>query len=219
VLIMAITILPNIGQRLGQTRDPIRINFQTINTGFSVNHVTLDLADPDSGKHKSVVFPAVAPAVPAHAAGEIGLYPSLLNGINQLYVQRQAVADAPIPVTVLGQSPIPFVPGHLTTGYCYLPCGLLVKWGRYYQAAPVAGLPVVITFPVAPAFPNFPAFTEVYQILTQPLNIAALYSFVEDGALAPRGIDPTFFSINWQGAYIPPVGTMINLSYIAFGKP
>lgn len=56
---MALNILPNSGQSLDETRDPIKDNFTYINTGFLANHVELN-SGLNSGKHTAVTFTQLA---------------------------------------------------------------------------------------------------------------------------------------------------------------
>ena len=122
---MAITILPNAGQSLDVTRDPIRINFQTIDTGLQVDHIQLDLAAPNSGKHKAIHLEnqAVAPAAPVTGANEMALYAAPVGGISQLFFKPENYAAAVDGFNLTGTT------GLVTPGWMQLINGVIVKWG------------------------------------------------------------------------------------------
>jgi hypothetical protein len=122
---MAITILPTAGQSLDVTRDPIRLNFQTIDTGLQVDHVQLDLAAPNSGKHKAVhlVNQAVAPAAPVTGAGEMALYTASIGGASQLFFKGENSAAAVNGFNLTGTA------GLATPGWMQLINGVIFKWG------------------------------------------------------------------------------------------
>ena len=98
---MALNLVPNAGQNLAITRDPIRNNFNTIDTAFSVNHVSYGLAG--QGKHNFVSMPVQA-APPVTAAAEMALFvqDDAFN-VPQLYV-RQQNNGASIALTPVGGS-------------------------------------------------------------------------------------------------------------------
>ena len=150
---MALNVVPNAGQSLAVTRDPIRNNFGTINAAFLVDHVEYNLAD--QGKHKQVTFPN-NPAPAAPIANEIKLYNATNGGIPQLFVQRVAAPAINIPFTQANAA---------GQGYTYLPSGMLLKWGSVLQ--PLAGNNAPIVFPG-------PAFTAVYngQLTSQTAGTA-----------------------------------------------
>ena len=64
--------VPTPTQTLGQTNAPILSNFTTIDTGFSVDHITFGAAGV--GFHKQVTFPDVTASVPSFLAGQMGLF-------------------------------------------------------------------------------------------------------------------------------------------------
>lgn len=130
---MALNVVPNAGQSLAVTRDPIRNNFGTINAAFLVDHVEYNIAD--QGKHKQVTFPNNAPPA-APIANEIKLYNANGGGIPQLFVQRVAAPALNIPFTQAT---------YVSPGYTYLPSGIIIQWGQ--GGGPVANFP--IPFPTA----------------------------------------------------------------------
>ena len=88
---MPLTILPTAGQSLNVTRDPIRNNFNIIDTDFPIDHSPWnDALNP--GRHNKVSLPVQAPA-PVFAAGNSGIYSFLNAGNNEIFVHRQYVQN------------------------------------------------------------------------------------------------------------------------------
>lgn len=140
---MPLNILPNSGQSLDETRDPIRDNFSYINNGFLVDHVELN-SGLNSGKHKAIhlVNQTVAPAAPTTDAGECAIYsaPSLVApNAPALYIKGQsslAAADG-IEITYALKA---------TPGWTQLPSGIILQWGSFNLfAADAAG--TIVVFP------------------------------------------------------------------------
>ncbi len=155
---------PNIPQPTdlpSQSQALILGNFQTLDTDWNVNHVDFNTAD--SGKHAQITFPAgpLAGQPFTYLAGEIGL--QLLNqaptNIPDIWMTRGL--GVAIPIT--GRLPA-------TTGWTYLPSGLLIKWGT---GTAVAAGNTVVTFPVAA---TNPVFTAVYLPLLTATSAMTLYS-------------------------------------------
>jgi hypothetical protein len=143
---MALTVVPNSGQTLNSSRTQISGNFATIDTAFQIDHVDYNLAN--QGMHETVTFP-IGSAPTVSSTGFIGLYGALdLAGNPQIFVNNTSTGN-------VGKSTkqVPMTAGFLqTTGWSYLPSGLLMKWGQ----APVGhttGIPY--TFPVAGSIPVF----------------------------------------------------------------
>lgn len=74
--------IPNTGQSLLVTRDPIRNNFSTLNTTISQDHVAMN--DADQGKHNQSTY-VVQGSDPVTAAGEFALYAKTINSVAQLF--------------------------------------------------------------------------------------------------------------------------------------
>lgn len=129
--------IPQPGDQLSVSQADILNNFAAISTLVNVNHV--DFNGADQGKHKWVTFP-VQVAAPVINAGELGLYSilSALTATNQLNFINAAGVSTPF--TARG------------TGWFYLPCGLLVKYGSFTSAG--AGSAAYV-FPVAATNPVF----------------------------------------------------------------
>jgi len=156
---MPLTILPTAGQSLNVTRDPIRNNFQYIQTSFTTDHVDFNVAN--TGKHNQLTFPRQG-AVPATAATDVKLYSllSALSGETELFYRRQNNG-----VTYEFTSGIAASPG-----WTRLPSAILLKWGFDVMTGAGAN---IYTFPVAA---NIPAFTQIFTIL-----VTTAYNFAGDG--------------------------------------
>jgi len=149
--------IPQPGDLLSQSQADILNNFAALQTLIDVNHV--DFVSIDQGKHKFVTMPvqAAAPPVGAFLATEVGFY----NFVNpdttaeEVYVhtsQSGAAVIAEVPLTASNQA---------ITGWCYLPSGLILKWG---DDVTVAGIKAVILNGVGLG----PNFTNVFNVqLTQ----------------------------------------------------
>jgi hypothetical protein len=131
---------PEATDQLSQSQTDLQNNFQSINTSFNQNHVTFDIAD--TGKHKFIQFPVQA-ADPVAVAGQVDVYNKLFGAVNELYIQKSNGTQVPVTASTQAQ-----------TGYCYLPCGLIMKWGRGTVNASAAS--------AATAFEATVPFTAVY---------------------------------------------------------
>lgn len=155
--------IPQSTDFLSTSQPQLLANFQAIQTLVAVNHE--DFASANIGKHKFVTFP-VQSATPATVAGDIALFSkaSALTGQNELFFQQ----DTGDPLDI-----VPFTASDpATTGWTYLPSGLLLKWGT------LAGNgDATFAFPVAA---NIPVFNHVYscQITTSFLSGADVDVFV-----------------------------------------
>lgn len=157
---MALNDVPQPGQSLATTQNPIRTNFGTIDTAFSVDHVPYQTAI-NQGKHNKITFPVQA-AAPATAVAEMALFSlvSTLTGVPELSVRKES-SGASYEFTSAGTA---------SPGWARLPSGILLKWGSDVMAG--AGLNTY-TFPVGA---NIPAFATIYNILVVPA-----YNSVGDG--------------------------------------
>jgi len=127
---------PNIPQATDRPSDSQSLmlaNFTAIDTVNSINHVAFDDASGDQGKHKYISFPvqATSPLTPPFVSGEVGMY-SFLNAAtnkNELYISKlNQATDTQIPFTASSLSLVS-APAANTSGWSYLPSGLLIKWG------------------------------------------------------------------------------------------
>lgn len=136
---MAYNPVPANGASIPATDGPqILANFQSIQAAFDVNHE--DFNAPDAGKHKFITFP-VQTAAPVIAAGDIGLFNlnSSLTTQNELFITNSVGTTFPLTAS-----------DPATTGWAYLPSGLLMKWG-----VNAGNGDTVIPFPTAATIPVF----------------------------------------------------------------
>lgn len=159
---MALNNVPLTGQSLAVTKVPINANFSTIDNAFAVDHVRMTppgTAAPQ-GFHNKITLPvqSVSPG-PGFAANN-GIYAlnSALTGITETFWHSQSSNgpfDFPVTANIYSTTPVPNTINTLSgQGWCYLPSGLLMKWGTATALAPTVSGSVV--FPVAA---NIPAFT------------------------------------------------------------
>jgi hypothetical protein len=165
--------IPQANDQLSTSQADLLNNFIAIQTLINVNHV--DFAAGDQGKHKYVTFPVQAGSPPiAFNAGEIALYNFLspITGQNELYINKlnQALLVQQNMVgSILSTNS---APGFNSTGWTYLPSGILLKWGFG-----TANGNTVVVYPVAA---NIPVFTQVFniQVTTRQFNGADTNTFV-----------------------------------------
>lgn len=135
---MPLNNVPLAGQTLAATQGPINQNFNVINTGFTVDHESFNLAN--QGKHNKVTL--LQQAAPAVFVGtEVGLYNFPLAGTNELYVRKSD--GTLVPCTNRG-------PGR--PGWSYLPSGMIMAWGQSSTGA--TGF-VTVTYASIVGFPGF----------------------------------------------------------------
>jgi len=113
--------------QLNQSQGDIQGNFAAIKTLVDINHETFGTAD--QGKHKYVTLPEQV-AGPATAANEMALYTKEVGGASALFLRKEGSG-----------SEINFTTATLTSGasgYCVLPCGLKMNWGKGTASTGVA---------------------------------------------------------------------------------
>lgn len=108
---------------INQTQGPIRTNFSTLETTINVNHV--DFASADFGKHKWVTFTqqAQATAQAANTYPDLAIYNAqyITSGQNELWFRNSTNVIPDVPFTAAEYS--------ATTGWTWLPSGIVLKWG------------------------------------------------------------------------------------------
>lgn len=168
---MALNLVPNPGQTLAQTRQPILDNFTNIDNQFAIDHVAFNTVG--GGFHNKVEMPPQAAAPVANANdnifySKIPAAPFPLTTINETFIHKQVngvaqTVDIPFTASILSTNANP---GNGSTGWSYLPSGILIKWGTIAGAFPNQGIQPF----VFPAAGNIPAFAEIYNITLQ--NVA-----------------------------------------------
>lgn len=144
--------------RLAISVTDIELNFDSLNTFLTANHVGFNVGD--QGKHTKVVFPDLLAPV-GFAVGEVGLYNAVspYTTVNELFFRREAPSVG-IPITASRKAPF---------GWSYLPSGLLLKWGTIFDFDPEAQAgDQYVVFPVAALIPPF---TTLYNVSISSFNL------------------------------------------------
>jgi hypothetical protein len=168
---MALTLFPVAGQSLVTTRDPIRNNFSVINTAFSVDHVEYNAGSGNQGMHAKITFP-VQSAAPVYAATNNGFFSLVpvagaLTTKQEVYIHKQnaiAAADIPMTASVLSTTAAPTT---ASTGWSYLPSGMIMKWGTKNMSLSGAE---TLAFPTGS---DIPVFTECVNVIAVPFDTTA----------------------------------------------
>ena len=190
--------VPTASQTLASSQSLIQTNFSTIDTAFSVNHVPYNDGSGNQGKHAFIQFPVQAMA-PTPTVGDISLYNlnSSVTGLNELFIVK-ANATTITPMTASHQA---------TTGWSYLPSGVLMKWGVTTTIS--ASEPFAYAFPTAS---TIPVFNNVFTVLLTTSDSNPPFA----GAVAVQtsSIATTGFSVIYNGSAAS--STVVN--YLAIGN-
>lgn len=164
---MALNNVPLSGQSLDDTRVPINQNFSVISTAFAIDHVVYNTSG--QGKHNKVTFP-VQTGAPTFASGDDGLYSLAFNNQvttrNELFVHGQkfgGAVDTPFTASILSQQ----APANDTSGWSYLPSGILLRWSQVTGAAGTRTVTLDNTFP---------GFSNIFWVGLTPVSATAAYS-------------------------------------------
>ncbi len=191
---MGLTILPQAGNKLGQTRDAIRHNFEFINNDYQVDHIQLhDATVANRGFHKKITFynhgnNDPEPAIYANGITMYRANSALRTGTGGGSVQSQIYLLRGN--TVVNR--IPFAASRFNAaseeGWSYLPSGILIKWGR---RANVGDGERQIIFPAHAT--EIPVFTEIFSINVTPFGANAVDEFVQVGNILADNAGFTVF--------------------------
>lgn len=148
------TYTPNIpqpGDIPAFSQDQILQNFQSIDdgtNGFANNHISLTNSTVGQrGKHKYIHMPVQSPNGPATAVGEGAIYTKTGTGSQpQMFWRPQSTLAAGNEVQMTGVIPV-----NSSTGYTFLPGGILMQWSR--ASSVVSGS--TVTFPIAFSAPVY----------------------------------------------------------------
>jgi len=134
--------IPNTGQKLGNTRDPIRNNFTAINNNIGVDHFNMT-SDAFGGRHKLIRLPRALGQSPGTGSNEYALYTKTVNAQNEIFGQAQAQ----IPNGPDYQLTSPFLANNTGqngvgsyTSYSFLPGGFLRIFGYATNAGQLSVL-------------------------------------------------------------------------------
>lgn len=157
-------LIPQPADQLNLSQPSLLLNFGAISDLIDVDHV--DFAAEGAGKHKKVTFP-VQGSAPTFDAGDLGLFSELsgTTDVNELYVYNAAGVANPITASILSTNAAPSG----QPGWCYLPCGILMKWGMSSATGTT-----VVPFPVAA---TVPVFTGISSLLVTTVAAAGSDQF------------------------------------------
>ena len=150
------TNVPQAAQKISATQAPIQSNFQAISELLNVNHIGFTDAI-NYGKHSFTTLPFQG-SDPTTLSGEMALYSkSTPSGPNLGEIFYRYPSDGTV-VQLTGAGG-----GSASSpGWCYLPTGIIMKWGN--ATGMIAGTNT-ITFPT-----SSPAFaTSIYTVTYGPL--------------------------------------------------
>jgi hypothetical protein len=134
---------PKANQKINATQPLIQENFSSINDEFSVNHVGINVAS--AGKHKMVQLLQQA-ASSSTGSTEVALYAKNYTETSQTELfYRPKSNGTEVPFTAANKS---------STGWSYLPSGLLMKWGTATSGG-TATAPISLD-PIGPNYTQVP---------------------------------------------------------------
>ena len=142
--------VPRSGQNLDETREDIRQNFSTIDTAFSVDHVSYNDVSTNQGKHNKVTLPALTGTFTAGATENV----LFSNGTDVFIARNNQTQATAMNVTkkVSGAN-----------GYFKLLNGVTVKYGQLTATGSTT-----IAFPSGggiPAFTGTPFFVQLTRVV------------------------------------------------------
>jgi len=143
--------IPGSGQSLGETQSGIQQNFADINTRFQVNHIAFN--DSGGGKHKPIQIPEAS--APSTAANEGAIYTKAGSNPSEtnLFFRAESngyeyqLTHAISASTTQFSTNTEYIANHYG-GWCFLPGGLILQYGR--RTSP--GSNGTVTFPLV--FPS-----------------------------------------------------------------
>ena len=121
--------IPQPTDQMSQSQQDLLDNFTEINTFVTVDHVAFNGAN--QGQHAKVTLPILAAPVFPNPGTDIGLYnaagvtSTLSEGYVHKHIAGPAAIEVPFTESVLGSNATP-----ATSGWTYLPSGILMKWGN-----------------------------------------------------------------------------------------
>jgi hypothetical protein len=197
---MALTFIPNPGQNLQQTRDPIRQNFIDIDTAFTVDHGTYAL--PGAGLHNKITMPDGADVTAGYTATQTGFFNHVnaSTGRNEIYAVQ--ANNLSYPMTAWGFAG--------TIGWTYIPSGYVVKFGR---ATIPAGTDTTVNF-------GNPPYTVCRSVTCNAVptagTVPGTYYFVEIHNTTVNSMVVRPIQVDGTGMHPTTVG--IDVTYIAIGE-
>ena len=217
--------VPAANLTISSTTAPIQGNVQAIQTWTAVDHIVIDGAGGNEGKHAKVSFidqlavtPVFTPSIVPSGLGTLGLYAKnyTVNGTTttQLFahiVRKDAnFTSAQIPFTASLLSRIQS-PSSTSLGWTYLPSGILLKWGT--SEINTAGITYRnINTSSANNGPNFTQILNVQLTLKTSAN-TVFYNNV----IAVTGITGTQFEISRMDGGTNDISTTVTAYWLCIG--
>lgn len=215
--------VPAANLTISSTTAPIQGNFQAIQTWTAVDHIVIDGAGGNEGKHAKISLIQQAyvagggftPAINlATGVGTVGIYAAQNTGNNG---PSRMWAVIPIKTAAAWEiANIPFTessilfnqPANSSSGYTYLPSGILIQYGSYSVAIPNS----TGTF-ITSAAVNFPlAFPRAcFRVIVTPATVNSNASISQATSVTNASFVPVSVRVGGSGS-----GTT-NFSYIAIG--
>jgi hypothetical protein len=115
--------IPNTGQSLGFTKDPIRNNFAVLRSTIATNHIDVNLSG--AGKHNLAEFVEQSTS-PATSVDECALYAKQAQSVAQLFLQKESQLSGASDVQM---SRLDTGVKAAVNGYSFLPGGVIIQWG------------------------------------------------------------------------------------------
>ena len=124
--------IPQAADLISTSQDDILQNFTAIYNSFAAATDHPDLNSADAGKHNKITYVRQA-AAPVPAGNDLAVYNVVSGANSQLWFNRAGGTAVPFTEKVFTVN---------TSGYTYLPSGLLLKFGRGLTAGAAATLAV-----------------------------------------------------------------------------
>jgi hypothetical protein len=151
---------------ISQSQQDLRNNTNAVQTAFEVDHG--DFNSALEGQHEKVTLPNAAAPVFPNPATDIGFYNAngVTSGVAEGYVHKHIAGPAQIEVpfteSILGTTAAPLA---ASSGWTYLPSGILMKWGN---AVTINGTQLVNVNAGGDLGPNF---TSLFHVVITPRNL------------------------------------------------
>ncbi len=194
-------------QIIAQSQPLIQANFVSLESSLNKNHV--DLNAPLEGLHKYVEMPNITIngiVIPAIGADEMATYSDTYakTAQTEVFIRKQAASTAPV-----SSQQVPMTAARFnSSGYCYLPSGLLMKWGQITVANSNLNTPVL--FDVNATIPVFAVAPYNLQV-----TIASLPGITNLSAMVGT-VTATGFNVYCRAISIP-ASNNIPVNWFAIG--
>jgi len=196
--------IPQPTDLISNSQPSILGNFQTIDSGttgtgvgFSRNHVTMTDAT-NGGLHNRVdYYQAVAD-------------PTISGFVSSLYVKLVAQGGLSAAPLLVYNSGTPYVIGGAVSaasnGFCYLPGGILMKWGSFSASSGVNSFSF-------PSGSGIPTFSNIFQVFLQPSSAPGVpdyFGYINSSTTTGFSYDSV--------ARVSKTGASGTYSYLAIGN-